>query len=976
MFVRKIDALEAQLENRNDLERNGTAVNEMDYIIVKGAKEHNLKNIDVTFPKKKLIVFTGVSGSGKSSLAFDTIFAEGQRRYIESLSSYARQFIGQLEKPKYETIKGLSPTISIEQKSASKNPRSTVGTITEIYDYLRVLFARIGVQYCHRCGKKVGRGEASSMVEQIFEMPEATRLIILAPVVENRKGEFRDMLESLKGEGYTRLRIDGVIQNLTDVQALSKNKKHDIEVVVDRLTIKDNQSFRQRLTDSVETALKLGRGKIIVHIPDGREIPMSEHSTCCGIAYPELEPTLFSFNSPKGMCLECNGLGSVLSMDEHKIVPDRSLSINEGAVIPWKNYFVGKPGKRDGSWGMEHIKAVQKHWSVDFSLPWDKLPEAHRQLILFGANGEEVVVNFSSARIKGEVTMPFEGVMNTLMRRYLKTQSESQKTWYGKFMSTKTCSTCSGHRLKSEVLHVRIADQSIVDLTEMTIGEVYQFFNQLSLSGNQKLVAEELLKEIIARLHFLLNVGLDYLSLDRKGPTLSGGESQRIRLASQIGSELTGVLYVLDEPSIGLHQRDNIKLLNSLCHLRDIGNTLIVVEHDQETIESADWVLDIGPGAGKLGGEIVASGTPSDIRHDPLSLTGLYLSGKEKISVPGKRRKPGKKSAMWIAIRKAAENNLDNINVKLPLGLFTVLTGVSGAGKSSLLNQILYPALARKLHNATLSVGKHQKILGLENLDKIINIDQKAIGRTPRSNTATYTKVFDLIRDLFSELPESKARGYKKGRFSFNVKGGRCENCRGDGYNKVEMHFLADVYVPCEVCEGKRFNSSTLEVCFKGLSIDNVLNLSVREACDVFANQPRILTILKTLNQVGLAYIKLGQPATTLSGGEAQRIKLARELAKNSTGRTLYILDEPTTGLHFNDIKMLLKVLQQLVSAGNTVIVIEHNLDVIKSADWVIDLGPEGGKNGGRILVEGPPEKVAAADNSYTGAYLKKVLLR
>ncbi|MBT6614869.1 MAG: excinuclease ABC subunit UvrA, partial [Deltaproteobacteria bacterium] len=661
-------------------------------------------------------------------------------------------------------------------------------------------------------------------------------------------------------------------------------------------------------------------------------------------------------------------------MDEHKIVPDRSLSINEGAVVPWKNYFNGKPGKRDGSWGMEHIKAVQKHWGVDFDLAWDSLPESHRQLILYGAEGEELVVNFSSARIKGAVTMPFEGVMNTLMRRYLKTQSESQKTWYGKFMSTKTCSTCNGLRLKSEVLHVRITDRSIVDLTKMTISEVFQFFNQLSLSGNQKLVAEELLKEILARLHFLLNVGLDYLSLDRKGPTLSGGESQRIRLASQIGSELTGVLYVLDEPSIGLHQRDNIKLLGSLCHLRDIGNTLIVVEHDQETIESADWVLDIGPGAGKLGGEIVASGTPADIRENPLSLTGLYLSGKEKISVPGKRRKPGKKSAAWIAIQKAAENNLNNINVRLPLGLFTVLTGVSGAGKSSLLNQILYPALARKLHNAMLTVGKHQKILGLENLDKIINIDQRAIGRTPRSNTATYTKVFDLIRDLFSELPESKARGYKKGRFSFNVKGGRCEHCKGDGYIKVEMHFLADVFVPCEVCEGKRFNSSTLEVRFKGLSIDNVLNLSVREACEMFANQPRILTILETLNQVGLAYIKLGQPATTLSGGEAQRIKLARELAKNNTGRTLYILDEPTTGLHFNDIKMLLKVLQQLVSAGNTVIVIEHNLDVIKSADWIIDLGPEGGKNGGRILAQGPPEKVAAAANSYTGAYLKKVL--
>lgn len=955
-------------------ENNGPAINEMDYIVVKGAREHNLKNIDVRLPKKKLIVFTGVSGSGKSSLAFDTIFAEGQRRYVESLSSYARQFIGQLEKPKYETIKGLSPTISIEQKAASKNPRSTVGTITEIYDYLRVLFARIGVQFCHRCGNKVGRGDASSMVEQILEMPLSTRLIILSPVVENRKGEFRDLLEYLKGEGYTRLRVDGVIQNRADIQTLSKNKKHSIEAVVDRLTIKNEDTFRQRLTDSVETALKLGNGKILVHVVDGPEIPMSEFSTCCGIAYPELDPPLFSFNSPKGMCPECNGLGTVVSMDEHKIVPDGTLSINEGAVVPWKNYFVGKTANKNDSWGMGHIRAVQKHWGVNFDLAWDALPEAHRFLILFGAKGEEVVVNFSSARIKGAVTMPFEGVMNTMMRRYLRTQSESQKTWYGKFMSTKTCTVCHGYRLKPEVLHVRISDRSIVDLTEMTISEIYQFFNRLSLTGNQQLVAEELLKEISARLRFLLNVGLDYLSLNRKGPTLSGGESQRIRLASQIGSELTGVLYVLDEPSIGLHQRDNIKLLESLFHLRDIGNTLIVVEHDQETIESADWVLDIGPGAGKLGGEIVASGTPVDIRENTHSLTGRYLSGKEKISIPEKRRKPGKGTAAWIAIQKATENNLHNIDVKLPLGLLTVLTGVSGAGKSTLLNQILYPALARKLHNAALVVGKHKKIVGLENLDKIINIDQKAIGRTPRSNPATYTKVFDLIRDLFAELPEAKARGYKKGRFSFNVKGGRCEQCKGDGYIKVEMHFLADVFVPCEVCSSKRFNASTLEVRFKGLSIDDVLNLSVRDACEVFANQPRILTILETLNQVGLTYIKLGQPATTLSGGEAQRIKLARELAKNNTGRTLYILDEPTTGLHFNDIKMLLKVLQQLVAGGNTIIVIEHNLDVIKSADWVIDLGPEGGKKGGRIVAQGPPEKIAATCNSYTGAILKKVL--
>lgn len=949
-------------------------MSEMDYIVVKGAKEHNLRNIDVRLPKKKLIVFTGVSGSGKSSLAFDTIFAEGQRRYIESLSSYARQFIGQLEKPKYETIRGLSPTISIEQKSASKNPRSTVGTITEVYDYLRVLFARIGIQYCYKCGKEVGRGDAASMVKQILDLPLDTRMMVLSPVVENRKGEFRDLLERLKKDGYTRIRIDGVVQNLVDVQQLSKNKKHQIEVVVDRLMIKADESFKQRLTDSVETALKLGSGKLIIHVPGDRDIPMSEYSTCCGIAYPDLDPPLFSFNSPRGMCPECNGLGTVLSMDRDKIIPDESLSIKEGAVVPWKNYFNGKPGKKNGSWGLQHIKAVQKQWGIDFDIPWKSLPKAHRDLLLYGADGEEVVVNFNTAKMQGAFTMAFEGIMNTLMRRYLQTQSESQKTWYGKFMSTKTCATCQGDRLKPEVLHVKIENRSIVELTGMTISEVYDLLTYLSLTGNRRLVAEELLKEITARLGFLLNVGLDYLSLDRKGPTLSGGEFQRIRLASQIGSELTGVLYVLDEPSIGLHQRDNQKLLQSLCHLRDIGNTLIVVEHDQETIESADWVVDIGPGAGKLGGEIVSAGTPESIRNDPHSLTGRYLSGKEEIPVPAKRRNRGKTDADWVVIKKASENNLRNITVKFPLGLFTVLTGVSGAGKSTLLNQILYPALAGKLHNTISAVGKHQEIMGLENLDKIINIDQKAIGRTPRSNPATYTKVFDLIRDLFAELPESKARGYRKGRFSFNVKGGRCEHCKGDGYIKVEMHFLADVFVPCEVCGGKRFNTSTLEVKFKGLSIDNVLNLSVREACDVFANQPRIMSILNTLNQVGLTYVKLGQPATTLSGGEAQRIKLARELAKRNTGKTLYILDEPTTGLHFSDIRMLLNVLQQLVSGGNTIIVIEHNLDVIKSSDWVIDLGPEGGKNGGLIVAQGAPEKIARSQKSYTGKFLKKVL--
>ncbi|MCP4757600.1 MAG: excinuclease ABC subunit UvrA [Proteobacteria bacterium] len=961
-------------ENRRiEAEEIGSTSGELEHIIVKGAKEHNLKNIDVELPKKKLIVFTGVSGSGKSSLAFDTIFAEGQRRYIESLSAYARQFIGQMEKPRYDTIKGLSPTISIEQKSASKNPRSTVGTITEIYDYLRVLFARIGVQYCYKCGKKVGKGDAASMVDQILAIPPATAILLLAPIIDNRKGEHRELLEDLKREGYSRVRVDGVVQRLSNVQSLSRHKKHNIEVVVDRLTLKDDGDFRQRLTDSVETALKLGKGQIIVHILDREDRRMSESRSCCGIAYPELDPTLFSFNSPRGMCPECNGLGTVLSMDEDKIVPDRNLSIREGAVVPWRNYFSGADTKRN-SWGMNRLAAMEEQWGVDYDTPWKGLPKKHRDLCLYGSKGKELVIQWNSDKIQGSVTTDYEGLMPTLMRRYLQTKSEGSKSWYAQFMSSKNCSVCGGDRLRLEILSVSIAEKSIIDITAMTIGEAFDFFRHLELAGNQQLIGEELLKEIVNRLSFLINVGLNYLSLDRKGPSLSGGESQRIRLASQIGSELTGVLYILDEPSIGLHQRDNKKLLKSLGHLRDIGNTLIVVEHDQETIESSDWVLDIGPGAGLLGGQIVAAGTPEEIRNNAASLTGLYLSGKEKIEVPETRRRARKTGNKWIAIKKASENNLADITVKIPIGLLVSVTGVSGAGKSTLVNQILYPALARKLHNSTLAVGGHQTITGLSNLDKIINIDQKAIGRTPRSNPATYTKVFDLIRDLFSVLPESKTRGYKKGRFSFNVKGGRCEHCKGDGYIKVEMHFLADVFVPCEVCKGKRFNESTLEILYKGHSIDDILNLSVRQARELFANQPRIKAILDTLHQVGLAYIKLGQPATTLSGGEAQRIKLARELAKRDTGRTLYILDEPTTGLHFNDIKMLLQVLQQLVDAGNTVIVIEHNLDVVKCADWIIDLGPEGGKAGGRIVAQGTPEKVAESEKSYTGHYLKNVL--
>ncbi len=946
---------------------------EYDSIIVKGAREHNLKNVHVELPKKKLIVFTGVSGSGKSSLAFDTIFAEGQRRYVESLSSYARQFLGQMEKPKYDTIRGLSPTISIEQKSASKNPRSTVGTITEIYDYLRVLFARIGVQYCHKCGKKVGRGDAQSMVMQILSLPESTRILILSPIVENRKGAHKDLFNELRSEGYGRVRIDGVVQDLTDVQSLSKNKKHNIEVVVDRLVVKTGEHFRKRLTDSVETAVKLGRGQILVHVLDKEDIRMSEARSCCNIAYPELDPPLFSFNSPQGMCPECNGLGSVLSMDPDKIVPDKDLSIRQGAVLPWKNYFLS-PKTQRGSWGFETVCAMEEQFGLNLDTPWKALPEKQKKLCLLGSKGREMIVNWNSEKIKGAVTTDYEGLLHSMMRRYLQTRSEGAKKWYSKFMSSKACYVCRSSRLKPEVLNVLIDGLSIIDITRMSIKDSYDFFKTLKLIGSNKLIAGELLKEISNRLGFLINVGLGYLTLDRKGPTLSGGESQRIRLASQVGSELTGVLYILDEPSIGLHQRDNIKLLKTLGHLRDIGNTLIIVEHDQETIESSDWVLDIGPGAGLLGGQVVAQGTPLQIKRNKASLTGRYLSGKEEIKLPSKRRTQKTAGNKWITIKKASENNLANITVKIPCGLFVAITGVSGAGKSTLTNHILYPALSQKLHSSILAVGNHGGIEGLENLDKVINIDQKAIGRTPRSNPATYTKVFDHIRELFSMLPESRTRGYKKGRFSFNVKGGRCEHCKGDGYIKVEMHFLADVFVPCEVCKAKRFNKATLEVLYKGHSIADILGLSVRQAMGVFEHHPKIRAILDTLMQVGLAYIKLGQSATTLSGGEAQRIKLARELAKRGTGRTLYILDEPTTGLHFEDIRMLLNVLQRLVNSGNTVVVIEHNLDVIKSADWIIDLGPEGGSKGGRVVAKGSPEKVAKSKKSHTGRFLKKVL--
>ena len=946
---------------------------ELDHIEVRGAREHNLKNIAVDLPKKRLIVFTGVSGSGKSSLAFDTIFAEGQRRYVESLSSYARQFLGQMEKPQYDTIRGLSPTISIEQKSASKNPRSTVGTITEIYDYLRVLFARAGVQFCHKCGKEVGRGDAGAMVDEIIKLPEGTKFLLLAPIVENRKGEHRERFEELRREGYSRVRIDGVVNELADVQALAKHKKHNIEVVVDRLKVSKGSAARQRLTDSVETALKLGHGQMIVHVLGREDRRMSEARSCCGFAFPEPDPPLFSFNSPRGMCPECNGLGTVLAMDEDKVVPDKSLSIREGAVLPWRNYFAGEEDRED-SWSAGKFSAMEEQFGIDFDRPWNKLPKKHRDLILHGADGKELQVKWKNGRNSGTWSFEFEGILDSLMRRYMSTKSDNMKTWYNRFMSTWSCTTCKGKRLKPEVLAVKIKDLSIHDICSLSIQEARDFFDGLELQGNQKIIASGLLKEIRSRLGFLVNVGLGYLSMDRKGPTLSGGEAQRIRLASQIGSELTGVLYILDEPSIGLHQRDNRKLLDTLCHLRDIGNTLIVVEHDQETIESADWVLDIGPGAGHLGGQVVAAGTPAQLARDKRSLTGAYLSGRQAITVPDERRVPDPAPSKWIQVKGAHANNLNKVDAAIPIGLLTAVTGVSGAGKSTLINQILYPALARRLHNSAVEVGKHRSISGLRHIDKVINIDQKAIGRTPRSNPATYTKVFDLIRDFYAQLPDSKVRGFKKGRYSFNVKGGRCEHCQGDGFIRVEMHFLADVFVPCEVGKGKRFNKATLEILYKGHSIADILDLSVAQAIELFANHPRIRTILQTLMDVGLSYIKLGQAATTLSGGEAQRIKLARELAKRDTGRTLYILDEPTTGLHFADIRKLLDVLQTLVESGNTIVIIEHNLDVIKSADWIIDMGPEGGKGGGQVIATGAPEKVARVKKSWTGRYLKEVL--
>jgi len=935
-------------------------------IIIKGAQEHNLKNIDVTIPRNKLIVVTGVSGSGKSSLAFDTLYAEGQRRYVESLSAYARQFLGQMEKPKVDYIEGLSPAISIEQKAASKNPRSTVGTVTEIYDYLRILYARIGTQHCYNCGDIVGSQTIDQIVEQILKNPEKTRIQILAPIVQNRKGEHKDELEEARKEGFVRIVINGVLRELSEEIKLDKKSKHNIDIVVDRLVLKEG--IRSRLIDSVETALKLTDGFLkIDFVDEKRSEIISESNSCtkCGIGYPELSPQHFSFNSPIGMCPSCNGLGTRLEFDPDLIVPDKSISIMQGTVVHW-----GIMNQKKSSWRLRILKSLAKEHDFSLTTPWHKLSNEVQNILLYGSQ-KKIKLSWFSKDSSGEFNTRFEGLIPTLKRRMNETTSEYMKRYYLQYISNKPCPDCNGKKLRKESLAVRISGKSIDEITNLSITDAIVFFDHLKLKGNDKIIAEGVLKEIHNRLSFLTNVGLHYLTLDRKAPSLSGGESQRIRLASQIGSSLVGVMYILDEPSIGLHQRDNRRLIKMLLHLRDLGNTVIVVEHDEGMIRSSDQILDFGPRAGIFGGEIVFQGKLEQILKSKKSLTGKYLARKLTIDYPTKRMKPDKRK---ITIKGASQNNLKKIDVKIPLGLFTCVTGVSGSGKSSLINQILFPAMSNKLNRSNMKDGKYDKISGYEFLDKVIDIDQQPIGRTPRSNPATYTKLFDPIRNLFAELPASKIRGYKAGRFSFNVKGGRCEACQGAGLKQIEMHFLPDIYVTCEVCKGHRYNKETLAVKFKGKNISEVLNMDVQEAIGYFENIPKITKKLRTLIDVGLEYIKLGQASTTLSGGEAQRIKLARELSKTSTGQTLYILDEPTTGLHFDDIKKLLNVLHRLVSMGNTIVVIEHNLDVIKCADYIIDLGPEGGDEGGKVVACGTPEKVAKDEKSYTGKFLRKVL--
>lgn len=938
------------------------------YIHIKGANEHNLKNIDIDIPRDEFTVVTGLSGSGKSSLAFDTIYAEGQRRYMESLSSYARQFLGQMEKPQVESIEGLPPAISIDQKSTNKNPRSTVGTVTEIYDYMRLLYARAGIPHCPKCGREIKKQTVDEMVDRILMLEERTKFQILAPVVRGKKGRHEKVFESAKKSGYLRVRVDGNMYELTEEIKLEKNIKHSIEIIIDRLSIREG--IEKRLTDSVENALKLGNGLMIVDVIGGEEMTFSQNFACpdCGISIDEVQPRSFSFNNPFGACPDCYGLGYKMEFDEDLIIPDKSLSINQGAIV-----VLGWQSANDGkSFSNAILQALALKYNFSLDTPFEDYPKEIHDILIYGTNGEKVAVRYKGQRGVGVYDIAFEGLIKNVERRYRETSAESTKAEYETFMRFTPCATCHGQRLKKESLAVTIGDKNIYEMTEMSVRDLRQYLDELQLTETQLKIGKEILKEIKGRLQFLVDVGLDYLSLSRATGTLSGGEAQRIRLATQIGSGLVGVAYIMDEPSIGLHQNDNDKLLATLKHLRDLGNTLIVVEHDEDTMRAADYVVDIGPGAGEHGGQVIATGTAEDLMKNPNSITGKYLSGEIKIPVPKTRRKP----KGFLKVVGAKENNLKNIDVKVPIGVFTCVTGVSGSGKSSLVNEILYKSLARKLNRARTIPGKCKKIEGMEQLDKVINIDQSPIGRTPRSNPATYTGMFDMIRDLFAATTDAKERGYKKGRFSFNVKGGRCEACSGDGILKVEMHFLPDVYVPCEVCGGKRYNRETLEVRYKGKTIYDVLEMTVEEALDFFKNVPRILNKVQTLYDVGLGYLKLGQPSTTLSGGEAQRIKLATELSKRSTGKTIYVLDEPTTGLHFADVHKLVEILHRLTDEGNTVVVIEHNLDVIKVADYIIDMGPDGGDRGGTVVVAGTPEQVAEHPTSYTGKYVKQMLER
>ncbi|AAK78483.1 excinuclease ABC subunit A [Clostridium acetobutylicum] len=937
-----------------------------DKIVIKGAKVHNLKNVDLTVPRNEFVVFTGLSGSGKSSLAFDTLYAEGQRRYMESLSSYARQFLGQMDKPNVEYIEGLSPAISIDQKTTGRNPRSTVGTVTEIYDYLRLLYAKIGVPHCPNCGKEISQQTVDQIVDSVMKLEERTKIQVLAPVVRGRKGEHTKLIAHIKKSGFVRVRIDGEVYEIDEDEIkLDKNKKHHIEALVDRIVIK--QGVEGRLTDSVETALKLAEGLVVINVMGKEDMLFSENFACpdCGISIGEISPSMFSFNAPFGKCDVCDGIGTLLEIDEDLVIPDKSKSIMEGAIAPW-----GEGRLKEESWTFGVLKALSKKYKLDINKPIEDYDEKTLNILLYGAP-DVLKVNYVKDSQEMVFNHHYEGIINQMKRRYMESNSDYIKSEIENYMSNNPCPKCKGARLKKEVLAITVGNKNIFEFCSMPIREEVSFIDTLELSNKHKIISAQIVKEIKSRLEFLINVGLDYLNLAREARTLSGGESQRIRLATQIGSSLVGVLYILDEPSIGLHQRDNDRLIATMKNLKDIGNTLIVVEHDEDTIKAADFIVDIGPGAGEHGGEIIAAGSLEDIKNCKESITGQYLTGVKKIEVPKERREAGKN---FIEIVGAKENNLKNVNVKFPVGLFTCVTGVSGSGKSTLVNEILYKALNKKINRSKLNPGKYKSINGIENIDKIIDINQSPIGRTPRSNPATYTGVFDIIRELYASTKEAKLRGYKAGRFSFNVKGGRCEACKGDGIVRIEMQFLSDVYVPCDVCKGKRYNRETLEIKYKDKNIDDLLNMTVEDALKFFENLPRIKNKLQTLADVGLGYVRLGQPSTQLSGGEAQRIKLAYELSKRSTGKTLYILDEPTTGLHTDDVKKLISILQRLTDMGNTVVVIEHNLDVIKCADYIVDLGPEGGEKGGTILCSGTPEQVAQNSSSYTGQYLKKML--